>query len=147
VSVESGRPAPQAGGVALVAAVLAVAVVVVLDAVSGRRGVRVAVHVLLGLFGPALALLLTALEFAARFMTAPEYVLLAGLWAVGVASVLAGVLAYRDATRQVRRVATVGPGASLVWGLVATGYAVAVVESGAGRGATARGVHPTLEYR
>ena len=129
VSIEGGRPVRWSVGVGLAAASLVVATVVVLDRVVGPRGVGVAVHVLPGLFVLSVAALLTALEFADRFLPAPIYVALAGLWIVGGSLVLGGVLVSRGSARRLRRVASVGLGASLLWGLLAVGYAVAVLVS------------------
>lgn len=44
---------------------------------AGRRGVRIVVHALPGLFVLLLAVLVTALEFADRFLTPPTYVVTA----------------------------------------------------------------------
>ncbi|MFC7228705.1 hypothetical protein N0B31_14940 [Salinirubellus salinus] len=125
LSIESGRPTPYAGGIALVTALLGVAGIAVLDAVVGRTGVRIVAHVLPGLVVLSLAFLLTALQFADRFLTPPLYVVLLGHWVVGFSLVLGGVDVARGATRRVRRVAAVGLGATVVWTLVAAGYVVA----------------------
>lgn len=129
VSIENGRSAWQASNDALIAAFLAVAVVVVLDAVVGRRGVRIVVHVVSGLFVLFIAFLLTALQFADRFLTPPMYVVLVGFWVVGFSLIGGGVFVARDATHRVRRVAYVGLGTTLVLGLVTIGYAVGVIIS------------------
>lgn len=131
VLVENGRPLWQAGSFALVVAFLAVLAIVVLDTVAGRRVVRIAVHVFLGLFILIPAFLLTVLQFADWFMTAPAYVFLAGLWVVSITLLLNGVLVYRGTTRLERRVATVGLGVSLALGVAAIGYVALAVVSGA----------------
>ncbi|SEP12852.1 hypothetical protein SAMN04487948_11571 [Halogranum amylolyticum] len=131
VLVENGRPLWQAGSFALVVAFLAVFAVVVLDTVAGRRVVRIAVHVFLGLFVLIPAFLLTVLQLADRFLTAPAYVFLAGLWVVSIALLLNGVLVYRGTPRLERRVATVGLGVTLALGVAAIGYVAFAVVSGA----------------
>lgn len=125
LSIESGRPTGYAVGIALVVALLGVAGIAVLDAVVGRRGVRVVAHVLSGLVVLSLAFLLTALQFADRFLTPPLYIVLLGHWVVGLSLVLGGFYVARGATRRVRRVASVGLGATVVWTAVAAGYVVA----------------------
>jgi len=132
VSIESGRPAWQAGSFAIVAGFLAVVGVVVLDATFGRSGIRIVAHVLPGLFVLSVAFLLTALQLADRFLPPLLYVVPAGLWIGGGSLVIGGVFVYRGQSRRLRRVAYVGLGASLVWGLVVVGYAVSEVLSRGG---------------
>lgn len=129
VSIENGRPAWQASSFALVAGSLAVVGVVVLDAIAGRSGVRIVVHVLPGLFVLSTAFLLTALQLADRFLPPLLYVVPVGLWVGGGSLVLGSVFVYRGQSRRLRRVAYVGLGASLVWGLAVVGYAVSEVLS------------------
>lgn len=129
VSVENGRPAQQAARFALVAGAVGMAGAAVLHAGVGRNGLRIAVHVLPGLFVLSTAFLLTALQLADRFLPPLLYVVPVGLWVGGGSLVLGGLFVYRGQSRRLRRIAYVGLGSSLVWGLAGVGYAVSEILS------------------
>lgn len=127
VSIDSGRSIWQSGWFAVFSAVLAVVGTVILETVVGSHGVRVAIHVLFGLFVLSLAFLLTALQFADRFMTVLDHVLLGGLWAVGLSLAIGGLSVYRGAGRQVRWIAKVGLVSSGILGLTVIGYVLRII--------------------
>ncbi|MFC5368867.1 hypothetical protein [Salinirubrum litoreum] len=132
VAVESGRSGWAAGLLALAVSLLAVVAVAGFDAVVGRRWLRIVAHVGPGLFVFSVAFLGSALQLADRFLRPAEYVVLLGLWVVALSLLAAGFFLWTDAPRRVRRVATVGLVATLLWGVYTVGYAVVVLAGSEG---------------
>jgi hypothetical protein len=116
----SGRSPGTVVLVTTLAAVLTAAGLTVLGPMFRTRTFRVLAHLLPGLFVLFVAFLVTALGAAGGALTLSlaTVAVLGSLWGLGVILVLAGVLVIVGTPRQLRIVATIGLGVTIVWAVV-----------------------------